>query len=402
MGPGTDIIIFSLSRYDDPISSVGFSYAKAFAQQGRVFFIEHPFTWKDQTTESNRSALQERKPVWSGGSPYLQDPDIPDNIIYLVPPRMVPVNYLPEGMLYNGLCTLNDKKMNCLLERVIKDHGIKDFVFFNVFNPFYLNEFPASIKPACKVYLSLDDISQVEYTARHGARREEKIVGSWELAFATGKALCRKLSVSDRLVHHLPNAADFDLFNKAYKKLFDKPDELQPYHHTSIIGYTGSVEYRMDVELVDKIASQHQDKMLVLIGPVSDQAWAALPRRDNILLLGAKPLEVLPAYVQYMNLMIIPFLCNTLTASIYPLKLNEYLAAGKPVVTTDFSEDLQEFSDVIEIANSHDVFLSMINIALAEDNEAAQAARVERALQNTWTNRVAQFWKAVGEKVVVG
>lgn len=410
MGPGTDMIIFSLSKYDDPISSVGFSYAKEFAKQGRVFFIEHPFTWKDVLTKGSTPAIRKRKAIWADESLYLKDPAIPDNIVYVVPPPMIPVNVLPSGILYEGLSKRNDAALVRLLDRLIINHQIREFVFFNVYNPFYLNHFPPGIRPACKVYLSLDDISQEKYTAKHGARREAKIIATWDLAFATGKALCRKLSMGHGPIHsllkstevakpilHLPNGVSFERFHKAYETPIDLPKELQPYSGTRMIGYTGSVEYRMDFDLVEKIAEYHHDKTLVLIGPLSTEARSMLPKRHNILMIEAKPLDALPTYLKHMDVMIIPFLCNTLTASIYPLKLNEYLAAGKPVVTTNFSEDLLEFSDVVQIADSHEAFLVMVNTALSLDNEAARSARVEKARQNSWTNRVSQFWTAVGD-----
>ena len=94
-----------------------------------------------------------------------------------------------------------------------------------------------------------------------------------------------------------------------------------------------------------------------------------------------------------MDLVIIPYKRNTLTKSIYPLKINEYLGAGKPVVSTHFSEDIFSFNDVAYIAEDHDQFISLIDKAIEEDTESKKLERVKRAEENTWSARVEQFWK---------
>ena len=93
--------------------------------------------------------------------------------------------------------------------------------------------------------------------------------------------------------------------------------------------------------------------------------------------------------------MIIPFKKNTLTKSIYPLKINEYLAAGKPVIATHFSEDMYTFHTVAYVVDSHEEFLLAIDQAIAENTEARKAARMKVAEQNTWSARVAQFWDII-------
>jgi len=92
---------------------------------------------------------------------------------------------------------------------------------------------------------------------------------------------------------------------------------------------------------------------------------------------------------------LIPFLCNALTESIYPLKINEYLAAGKPVVSTSFSDDIRSFADCIYLAQNHADFINLIDDAISENNPDLVQHRFERANSNTWAARIRQFWEIV-------
>jgi len=95
----------------------------------------------------------------------------------------------------------------------------------------------------------------------------------------------------------------------------------------------------------------------------------------------------------------IPFQLNKLTKSIYPLKINEYLAAGRAVVATDFSTDIRTFKGIIDIGTSHDQFIQLIDKAIAENSPESIEHRVNIANSNTWTNRVEQIWSIVDRKL---
>lgn len=403
MDGNIDVVIFSLSKYDDPISSVGFSYAKEFAKKHRVFFIEHPYTWKDYFSLRDHPQTLKRKKLWASGSKYLVDPVIPEGITYVVPPRMIPVNFLNEGIIYERLSAMNDRKMFKMLEDLIQENDIRNFVFYSVFNPFYMIDFPAHIRPLYRAYLSLDDMSQVNYTARHGVRREGDLLRKWEMAFATGKELQRIKSAFNPKTEYLPNASDFTLFRKASETVLEKPEELKKLEGRKVIGFTGSVEYRSDFELLKKMVEHHRDKVFVVVGPVNTDEVDKMGFRqmDNVVFTGAKAITELPAYLQYMDVMIIPYRLITVTKSIYPLKINEYLGAGKPVVATHFSEDIFSFRDVIYIAESHEEFIALIDKAISEDSPDKRAARVKKASENTWADRVEHFWDCARKQGVL-
>jgi glycosyltransferase involved in cell wall biosynthesis len=149
--------------------------------------------------------------------------------------------------------------------------------------------------------------------------------------------------------------------------------------------------------LLVKIAKHHADKVLLMIGPFANDNYkkAGLDKLPNVVFTGRKSIEELPAYLKHIHCCIIPFLCIPLTKSIYPLKINEYLSAGKPVITTDFSEDIVNFGEVALVSFNHEAFISNIEKAIETDNEEELTKRVQYSANNSWSSRAKQFMKIV-------
>jgi Glycosyltransferase len=392
-----DIICFSLSRWDAAISSPAFSLAREFAKTNRVFFIEHPFSWKDYFTYRKTQQVQiRREAMLSGKNIYANPEGLPANLTIVTPPLTIPVNFLPPGWLYNRLSAINDSKIIKVIRQTIRDHSIREFVYINFFDPYFVQQLPPDIKPIRTVYQSMDDITQVAYSNRHGARLEEKIIRNFDYTLCTSKELTRLKSAFSPNVHFHPNAADIDIFQKAATQVLPRPAALQGITQ-KIIGYTGSIEYRSDFELLKKVAEYHKDKILFFVGPVqgNEHREVGLDTMPNVIFAGARKITELPYYLQYFDCVLIPFRKNTLTRSIYPLKINEYLAAGKPVIATHFSEDIYTFRDVAYVTDTHEEFIQAIDKAIAENSEEKKNARMRVAAQNTWEARVRQFWDII-------
>ena len=113
----------------------------------------------------------------------------------------------------------------------------------------------------------------------------------------------------------------------------------------------------------------------------------------NVVFAGPKKLAELPRYLHFMDVTIIPFLKNDLTKSIYPLKMNEYLAAGKAIVTTDFSVDVESFKDVAYVSKNHDEFVNDISEAMVSNSNENVKRRVQTSEGNAWSDRIDLFWE---------
>lgn len=391
------IVMLSMSRWDDPFSSASISLAKEFSKNNLVFYIDNPFTLKDFLTRKSSSAIQARRKALLFGNDVYKKVDVAlENLIAVTPQLVLPINWLPQGKVYDYLSQKNNKVITQIIRKIKKDYGLNEYLLFNSFNPFYGHNLPNDIKPSFSVYQSRDDISQSLYVNKHGVQMETKAVSNADLSLATSKELVRKLSKNDKQVHYLPNAADITIFKEVFKPL-KKPNELEGIDK-KIIAYTGNICHRINYKLLKEIVVNNLDKLILLVGPINNKKFFEYKLDDmpNVLCVGSKPLKELPFYLKYADCTIIPFHCNELTKSIYPLKINEYLATGKPVVSTNFSKDIYSFKDVIYISKTNEEFLLNINNALNEKNNLLKIEkRVSRAEENTWSARVSLFWGLV-------
>lgn len=398
-----DIICFSLSRWDSAISSPALSLAKEFAKNNRVFFVEHPFSWKDYYAERKSPQIGSRKEaLLRGKNIYSNPPSLPSSLTIVTSRLTIPINFLPPGFFYDRLAAINDRIVLKAIRKTIKDYNIKDFIYVNFFDPYFVQKLPPDIKPLRSVYQSMDDISQVAYSHRHGTRLEEKTIRHFDYTLCTSKELTRLKSAFSPNVYFHPNAADTHIFRRAAMEKLPRPPELEGIAK-KVIGYTGSIEYRSDFELLKKIAEKHSDKILFFVGPIQTNEHVAvgLDKMPNVIFAGPKKITELPNYLQYFDCVLIPFRKNTLTRSIYPLKINEYLAAGKPVIATHFSEDIYTFREVAYVVGSHEEFLTTIDKAIEENNDARKQARMQVAEQNTWEVRVARLWEIISKEPAV-
>lgn len=394
-----DIVVLALSRWDGEYSSSILSLAKVLAREHRVFYIDNPFTLKDlflgiRSKQIRRriGALLFKKKLTSRPIEHLP------NFISISTYFTIPINWLPPGWLFSTLSRINERILSRPVRKVLEEYRVKNFIFLNSFNPFYWDIFSDPYRPRLTVYHSVDDISRSPYVSKHGPQLERMAIAKANLTLTSSSELMRLQSRWSDYVYLLPNAADVGLFQKAVISIQHHPAELTGIPNGQrIIMYMGNICHRLDYELIMKIARRLPDHKLLIVGPFANKFYkkVGLHREPNVIFTGPKKLEELPSYLQHVHCCIIPFLCNSLTRSIYPLKINEYLAAGKPVVTTGFSEDVLEFREVVCIARNHEEFISGITRAIETDSVELQEKRMAYAAVNNWELRGSEFWTIV-------
>lgn len=395
-----DLIILTMSRHDDEYSSTIYSLAKEWAKQHRVFYIDHPFTIKDLIMHPTHPAIKRRLAAWfrGGQTRYTHPEGLPQNFIAVTPSPVLPINFLPAGTFFEQVSRLNDQLFFKAVLQTIKDFNIRKYLFINSFDPFFARNFPTNFRPDLHIYQSTDDISQEPYVARHGVRLENEAVAKANLTLCTSQELTRQKGRFSAHTHLLPNAADIGLFRQALDQTLPLPDDLKPISDKQqpIVIYTGNLTaMRFDYQLMTAAAQYHTDKQFVCIGPYVAQETELLIQLPNVSFLGPKPIHLLPNYLQHAKCAVIPFKVNTLTQSIYPLKINEYLAAGKPVVTTSFSDDIKQFETIAHICRNTTEFIEQIDRALALNDLRHQQKRLQFAEANSWPHRAQLFWEII-------
>ena len=395
-----DIIMMALARWDGPYSSTAYSLAKELSRHTRVFYVDNPVSVNEFIKKRNLPEFKRRKRALLTGRDFFTPADADYPNLFAITPRItIPANWLPAGIVYDTIGRFNDAAVASTLNHTIKVFGIRKFILINSFNPLFGRYMSLSIKPALTIYQSVDNISQSPYLDKHGPRLENEAIRKANFTIVTSSELKRLKSPYSENVFLLPNAANTKLFRQAVKEDLPVPEEIRKLPSgKKIICYTGNICQRLDYELLKKVAIKHSDKVLMMIGPLARNASgdhyykdAGLDQHSNVIFTGKKKIEELPAYLKHSHCTIIPFLCNELTKSIYPLKINEYLSAGKPVVTTSFSEDILTFKEVANISESHDAFVSMIEKAIDTDSEASKMERMIFSASNNWEARAHHF-----------
>lgn len=386
------VFITTMSRWDGDISSASLALAKVLSRTNKVYYIDYPYSYFDAWRERRQPSVKRRIPALLYGRNCLSPITGQADTLKCVTPRLVaPFYSLPKGRLYDLVSHHNNALLASTVKKIIRKEELTGYLFLNSFNPSYLAQINRYLHPALSVYQSRDAIEEISAQA---LPRENECVRNYDMTLATSKQLCENIAVRNhRNVHYFPNGGDAALFKTAVEQPLERPLELQNIH-TPIIGYTGAVCQRIDYELLVAIAKAHPDKTIVLVGPRKDKQYTSidLDAVPNIVFTGAKKLDELPAYLRCFDCAVIPFKCNKLTAGIYPLKINEYLAAGRSVVTTNFSEDIASFNEHVYLASSHDDFLRKLSLALTDNSDEKKTQRTTAAAANTWELRVEDFW----------
>jgi teichuronic acid biosynthesis glycosyltransferase TuaH len=390
-----DIIINTLFRSDNAFSSVSLSFAKEMAKTHRVFYINHPYSIKDIWKARKNAKLKERLPtILRGGVYYEKLKEIPENFVVATPPPTIPINFLPNNGLYNTLHKYNQGVLLGAIKKIIADNNIKDYIYMTCYDPFFVPILPKEMGAALNIYQCIDDISTEAYVAKHGVRLEEKAARDSDITLVTSTNLWRHFRAIQPETHIMHNAVDISIFKNLYYRDIERPAEIKDVK-TKIIGFTGNLDnVRLDYRLMRRLAEGHPDKTLLLVGPInSPEVYSeGLDKMPNVILTGAKTIYEVATYLKFMDVVILPSLLNKMARSVYPLKINEYLAAGKSAISTSFSDDIRSFQPHIRIADSHDHFVSLIDEAINDYPEHKIRQRMAIGESNTWKDRVNEFW----------
>lgn len=305
--------------------------------------------------------------------------------VWVVSPLVVPSHGSP------ALRRLNNALLRWALRRGARKAGLGRPILWT-YNP-HAHELIDSLDPSLVVYHCVDDVAAQEGIDRPSFEAAERALAARaDLVLVSARPLedhMRRLGAEG--VVYLPNVADVDHFRAA--ESLPEPEPMASMPRPRLLFAGAVAAKKLDIGLLVELARRHPEWSLVLVGPVGEGD----PRGDlgelrglhNVLFAGGASFAELPAWIGAADVCLIPYLHNSYTASVFPMKVYEYLAAGRAVVSTRLPAlrgvEGPAFADGV------DDFEAEIQVALRADGEDERRRRRELAEAHSWTARVREI-----------
>lgn len=255
-----------------------------------------------------------------------------------------------------------------------------------------------TVKPACVVYDCMDELSAFKDAPRQLRQRESALLKRAAVVLTGGPSLYEAKRGLHEQVVCLPSAVDSAHFDptrlQAGNPEAAEAARLQGALPAPRLGYFGVIDERLDVGVVAAVADAHPDWSIVMAGPVVKIAEDSLPRRPNLHWLGMQPYERLPYLLAGWDVALMPFALNESTRFISPTKTLEYMAGGKPVVSTPIADVMALYGDTVSVASGTQAFVRACEALLAESADSMAQHR------DAMARSVARFsWDRSADKV---
>ena len=355
----TDVLCFSHLRWNFVFQRPNHLMSQC-ARDRRVFFIEEPL-WVER--ESSGVTRQGGELEVRLAAPQL----------YLVTPRLVRGAEAGRGQRE-------------LLQQLHQRYDIRSPIHW-FYTPMAL-EFARELPTRLTIYDCMDELSAFRGAPPVLQLLERELFQRAQLVFTGGQSLFEAKNRLHPNVHLFASSVDVEHYRAARQPLPEPAD--QRAIPGPRLGYFGVIDERVDLELIERVARERPAWSLVLVGPVVKIDPLSLPRLPNIHYLGQKPYDELPSYLAGWQVALMPFALNESTRFISPTKTLEYLAGGKPVVSTPIRDVVSPYAELglVQVA-AREAFVPAIERALA-GGTSADPAKVDAWLartswQQTWS-----------------
>lgn len=339
-----------------------------------VLYIEHPPTIYSLARDYISGWTNRKLPKFSYNSRTRSEA----GVRVLTPPCVLPINFLPNSLYDIGISINMSIVRKSICEEMNKQ-GMSKPIIISALNPHYGYSFKKYFSNYKHIYYCYDNVSARKWNSRHGDRYEDLYVEEVECVVVSSKGLLDKFRKKHQNIYLVRNGVDYELFSQTVnyrgKHTLPKP----------CIGYIGSLDERVDYELLHRLARENQHWRLLLVGRQVTDRLKKVSKLSNVECTGPIEASQLPRVMGQMDIGIIPFVSNSFTENIYPLKANEYLAAGMPVVSTSFT-DLSDFENFIDTAKSYEDFVSALRSNMSISREE-RSRRMNFAKRRSWKEK---------------
>ena len=390
---GKDILVIGIQAWDIEIGSNCKNIATEFARHNRVIYVNPPLDRISKNREKETEKIKKRIKVKKGQEPDLVE--IGPNIWNLYPKTMIEsINWIGSHTLFKLLNKRNSRLFANDIKSAVSRLNFKNIILFNdssMFLGLHLKEF---LQPDIYVYYMRDYLVKVPYWKKHGEQIEPQLIKKADV-IVNNSALYTEYGLQHNSNSFMVGqGCDVSLFNDESNsiKIPDKLNEIPK----PIIGYVGYLtNMRLDIELLEFMATQRKDWSIVLVGPEDEEfKRSALHNLTNVFFLGSKGGSELPAYVKGFDVAMNPQLVNDATIGNYPRKIDEYLAMGKPTLATT-TKAMEMFKDHVYLGSNKEDYIALTEKALQENSDELVKKRIEFAKSHTWENNVLAIYNSI-------
>ncbi len=345
----------------------------------RVLFIEN--TGVRAPTFKDMPRLWHRFTNWKKGLKGIRSEA--ENL-YIYSPLTLPFPYSRIAIKINKFIMLS------VIRRWMNVIGFHDPIVWTFLPTGIVLDMLEELEPSVFIYYCIDDFAASSKMARKVEKVEEKVIKRADLVFATSHNLYNRCLLLNSRTHIFPFGVSIATYVEAREKHVEIPDDLSRVKKP-IVGYIGGLHKWIDMKLVRGIALARKDISIVMVGP-KQADLSDIESLDNVFILGKKEYRELPRYAKFFDAGIIPYKITRYTDNVYPTKINEYLAMGKPVISTRIPEVLQfdkaNGGNFIYFIDKDGDAGAAINKALSENNETIIKKRIEIAGSNSWDLKI--------------
>ncbi len=396
---GRDFIVFGLQAWDLNIASTIKYTATEKSRNNRVIFVNPPLQRSLALMHKNMPEVQKRLKVLKGEEPDLVQEN--ENLWVLTPKTIVEsINWINSKTIFDFFNRINNKRFAKQIKDAIIRLNFKNFIILDDNSMIIGYDIKELLKPDLFVYLLRDAVTLVSYHKRHGTRLQPLIIKKADLVVTNSDFFANYARKTNPNSHMIGQGCDLTMYNDENGKL-KIPDDIKNIKRP-IIGYVGFLTtIRLDIEILVYIAEQKPEWSVVLVGPEDDDFKnSKLHRLKNVYFLGRKEPKELAAYIKGFDVALNPQLVNEITDINYPLKIDEYLAMGKPTVATK-TTFMEYFRGYTYLPSTKEEYVKEIEKALKEDSPELQKRRIAYASEHTWENFVNKIYKHVEEIKII-
>ncbi|NWF52541.1 MAG: glycosyltransferase [Nitrospirae bacterium] len=273
-----------------------------------------------------------------------------------------------------------------------------------LYHPRYINLI-GKFKEELVIYDCMDDFTSLisPYEDREKNFKDEReLLKRADIVFAGGYSIADLKKKLRKDIHVFPSAVDTEHFKKALLDSTEIPDDIKDIKHP-ILGYWGAIDERINHRLLESLALRHPDWSIVLLGPIVKQKIkniSYLDRVKNIFWLGAKEYSLLPNYAKAFDICLNPFIMTREGKHLSPTKTLEYLATGKPVISTPIIDVVKFYEGIVNIADNLEKFEMEVKRCLKEEaDETMKLKRISFTANKTWEDTIRKMEELIINKI---